>query len=235
MLLAIKTLIKYKMISNLFIYIIFFLLTFIPFQSSFGQTNDSTKQWELGFDLLWLIDKQPLSFTTAFVRVNNPQKNKAWRLRFGGRLSYIEAPTNSIPSDDRFTEIRSFVALGHEWQKEVAQDVSFYYGMDLGARLNYRRWEIPNTSDPTTRNIKEREWRFESMPFVGFKYKFTNWLAASVESAMLLSYGSKIQNTKVIEDSSSNIVDSYKHYSNNASVSFYPFSLINLSFYLPTK
>lgn len=201
---------------------------------SYGQSNNSTKKWELGMDLLWLIDKQRQPAKTLFLRVNQLDKKKAWRFRVGVDGTTIESSPNATPGDDDYKNFSPFLAIGHEWQKEIADKTTFYYGFDIGSRFTKTSWNIPFTDGYRSSQIEAEEWYLLTSPLIGFKYQVLDWLYISLESSLRYSYSTRTQVSKVVSNTPPNdLLSQHEDYRKVSDLSFLPFSVVHLSFYFP--
>lgn len=189
--------------------VILALFTLFSF-SVYGQTKvvqnerDTSRQWEIGLDMLWLIDKNSLPPTSLFARYNFIKKNNksaAWRLRVGVDVSHYDSSQirNLAPHDIKNTLI--FIQPGYEWQI-IKKRYVFFYGLD--AKAGYSKHDFDNTvlmqGGVWTRFYGEdKTFEYGLSPFFGFKYNFNNWLSISAESSITMMYKVRRQNSEAIE------------------------------------
>lgn len=111
-------------------------------QAKEKKLNDSTNHWEIGLDLLWLINKNQLPATSIFGRynfVNNNNQKRAWRFRLGiNNKTYDSAQIND-PRNNEFKTIAPYVRVGYEWQKAINEKVTYFYGADLTTSYSYKK------------------------------------------------------------------------------------------------
>lgn len=173
----------------------FSLLTF----STYGQTEkkkserDTTRQWEFGLDLLWLIDKNQVPPTSIFARYNFidiHNRHKAWRLRIGVNNNYYDsAQTNgTLPHDININSV--LIRPGFEWQMKPSLKYTFFYGGDLN--LFYRQEKFKNiitiVPEPLQYDGTFKTWELGLVGFIGFKYSPNKWLSVSAESSLNIMY-----------------------------------------------
>lgn len=177
-----------------------FILAFLILStlSTYGQSkkkneSDSTKQWEIGLDLLWLINKNQVPATSIFTRynyLNKKNKLSAWRLRVGiDNNNYDSSQVDNLEPRD----INTFSLLlrpGVEFQKSISKRSLFYYGLDVHFYVFRQKFYnvVSSTPDPNISEGKFKTFEFGLIPFVGFKYYPTKWFALSIESTLSATY-----------------------------------------------
>ncbi len=90
------------------------------------------QRWEVGTDLLWLINKNTLPATAVFIRRNVQPKNHlpgAIRLRLGMDWSKQDSTISYPKPTDKESKIAPFIRIGYEWQHAKGR-YQFYYGLD---------------------------------------------------------------------------------------------------------
>ncbi len=224
-------------INSIIISLFLSLLSF----ATFGQTKetqierDTTGQWEIGLDLLWLIDKNTLPPTSLFARYNFVKKNNkpaAWRLRFGVDISHYDSSqiSNAAPHDIKNTLV--FIQPGYEWQV-IKKRYVFFYGLD--AKAGYSKYDFDNivlTTDGEWTQFYGTDKTFEYglSPFLGFKYNFNNWLSISAESSITMEYKVRRQNSEAIKVDTQLPAGSGAINVDNFIILANPISVINLCF-----
>lgn len=177
-----------------------FILAFILLTSiTYGQTKnkknetDTTKHWEVGLDLLWLIDKNQVPSTSLFGRYNFVDKGnsyKAWRFRIGMDNNYYDSSriNGMMPHDIKVNSI--LLRPGFEWQKRPNLKYTFFYGGDLN--LFYRQEKFKNiiatVPEPLQYDGTFKTWELGLVGFIGFKYSPIKWLSISTESTLNIMY-----------------------------------------------
>lgn len=179
-----------------------------------GQTQDNnlenyfTKEsWEVGTDLLWLIDKNQLPANNLFFRRNYTAKQgtrHAWRLRLGVDISLRDSVNINDPIDNELNETYLLILLGHEWQYLVDKKALLYFGGD--AQFSYdRRYEnrILSLIDPPPSGSLYQETRTIYIPgvigFLGARYHPRPWVAISLESNLEILYRIRRNPSKVTQ------------------------------------
>lgn len=110
--------------SNRNMYLVVTLLMWIEMVNVHGQDTNGYefKKWEIGLDLLTLINKNQLPAPSIFVR-HSSNNNSALRLRFGGNL-----PINGQPAP---IENIYFIRPGYERIQSFSKKASLHYGVDF--------------------------------------------------------------------------------------------------------
>lgn len=168
-----------------------FLISIILLQSVIVKAQTSSEitkkgainTWEIGTDLLWIIDKNQVPATSLFGRYNlTNKKNKqmAWRLRLGVNTSRKDSSQIADPQNNEKHIFAPYLRLGVEWQNKTSTNSSVFYGID--ASISYFQEKIKTivtTVPPPGRLYQEKNKTLETglIGFIGFKYEPTSWLA----------------------------------------------------------
>jgi hypothetical protein len=150
--------------------------------------------WEIGLDLLWLIDKHEIPPTSLFLRYNFYDKKgnaKALRFRIGLHLQSYDSINlgDARPSIANVTH--PYLRLGYEWQQKINNEFWFFYGFDLSAQyyhIKSKRLIYFTDIGPRLLQVTDKTWQFGIFPLVGFKYHPTKWFSISLESTVNFSY-----------------------------------------------
>ncbi|QSE98252.1 hypothetical protein [Fulvivirga lutea] len=175
------------------------LLLILPTIAAHGQSEknvadiDSTKSWEVGTDLLWLIDKNTLPATSLFARYNYLSKkgsSKAIRLRIGIENNMYDSSQvlNSLPrTEDSFSLL---LRPGLEFKRILSPQSIFFYGMDAHFLLYSQdfRFVTSIAPDPSLYEGTDKTTELGLIPFIGVKYQPVVWLAVSLESSLNAVY-----------------------------------------------
>ena len=183
-----------RLYTNSFV-LAFTLLTVITYGQSKQKKNerDTTKQWEIGLDLLWLIDKNQIPATSIFARYNYLNKNgkyNAWRLRVGiDNNRYDSSQVSNLEP----REINTFSLLlrpGLEFQRNISKNARFYYGFDTHLYTYRQKFHYVTSiaPDPSVWEGELRTFEFGFIPFIGLKYYPAKWCALSLESSLNIIY-----------------------------------------------
>jgi hypothetical protein len=213
------------------------------FTELFGQdtlkNNDKDTtilHWEIGLDLLWLIGKHELPPTSLFVRYNFQDKKsntKALRLRIGLQLQSYDS-LNVIDSIPNTADVFApYLRLGHEWQKKLNKNVSFFWGLDIStlySRSNSRSNIFLSAGDLLYH--KDKTWEFGVIPFVGFMYRLNRSFAISSETTLNMVYRIRRKNETLkiyYEEYAENEESSFN--SNDFRIIMHPISVVNISYF----
>ena len=208
---------------------------------AFGQANekksqsDSTNQWEIGLDLLWLIDKNQVPAKSIFIRrnfVDAAGKHKAWRLRIGVDNSYYDSTQTDgiLPHDIDVNSI--LIRPGFEWQKKLSSKYTFFYGSDVHLFYWQEKFKKIYTivPEPMLFTGTYKTWEVGLVGFLGFKYFPNKWFSISSESSLNLIY-------RLRRDESNTGSAAYPASSGHSNLSVdelkinvFPISVINLCF-----
>jgi hypothetical protein len=201
--------------------------------------KDTTRQWELGLDLLWLIDKNQVPATSLFARynfVNKKSQQRALRFRVGvDNITYDSAQID-VPMNDKIDIFSPYLRIGYEWQREINQKASYFFGVDLSGKYSQYKANIVYYGPIRLLQETDKKWEFGIIPFIGFKYNPVSWLALSSESSISIIYRVRRQKYKFTDiDFPNDPGSNGKIDVNELKVSFLPLTVINLCFYLNKK
>jgi hypothetical protein len=161
----------------------------------------SPYQWEVGTDLLWLINKNQLPAQSLFARYNYQTaagKSRGVRLRLG--LDYMQLDSAQVDHTGRVRDnfIMPFLRLGYEFQQTNGRQVLFY-GADIHhsySRLNFSRL-IQGSAYHL--NGTDKKFQLGLIGFVGYKYFFSNRLSLSAELSAQKIYNRRRYNDTIDE------------------------------------
>ncbi|MEQ8240912.1 MAG: hypothetical protein RIA69_16975 [Cyclobacteriaceae bacterium] len=149
------------------------------------------KSWEVGTDLLWLIDKNTLPANNLLVRRNYTTEysvRHAWRLRMGVNLSRRD----SLTIFDFLNELNTtylMIRMGHEWQFPVEDKALLYFGGDLQfayTKIDEKRLNASITS--YFFDIQDRIYEPGLSIVLGARYFIKPWMSVNLESEIGLRY-----------------------------------------------
>ena len=137
-------------------------------------------RWDVSTDLLWLINKNTIP-PSVFVRLNTEKNGRlmAYRFRLGGQYSEHLNPIDTISSTGTETDLRAFVSIGKEWQKQYNQ-LQLFYGTDLF--FDYRLFQIEAVQDEKGWLPRHRDISLGLSPFVGMRYFIHPRISFSTEA-----------------------------------------------------
>jgi hypothetical protein len=143
----------------------------------------SPYKWEIGTDLLWLINKNQLPAQSVFARYNYQTaagKSRGVRVRLG--LDYMQLDSSGTTYLNRGIDnsFRPLVRIGYEFQQPLGRQM-FFYGVDL--HLSYFHFNYTRRSffDQYEHIGKERIFEMGPVLFCGYKYYLTQKLSVSAE------------------------------------------------------
>jgi hypothetical protein len=149
-------------------------------------------KWEIGTDLLWLIDKNTLPKYSLLVRRKIGQYG-AIRLRGG----YLKNSTDLAFRQNNYNTA-SLIRIGYEYQKVLStrEDNTkslVYGGLDYFWRYENNDYDIYDLANngvnlALTINTKDITHERGGAAFVGFKYFVTTYMSFSVESSFQASH-----------------------------------------------
>lgn len=152
----------------------------------------SQPKWEVGTDLLWLIDKNTLPKYALLVRRQIGQHG-AVRLR-GGYLKN----SNYLAFREFNSNTASLIRIGYEYQKPLSTlkgstKSMLYGGVDYFWRYENNRYGIYDVQTPaptvgTGLGTNDITHERGGAAFIGFKYFVTTYLSFSVESSFQISH-----------------------------------------------
>lgn len=185
-------------------------------------------KWEVGTDLLWLIDKNTIPKYALLVRRQIGQHG-AIRLRGGYLKNSVQPHLLNENNQDESVLIR----IGYEYQRVLSVKNGttkslVYGGLDLFSRYQYDSFLVQNaTLNPgQITNIRVNEITRDKggACFVGFKYFLTTYLSLSAESSFQVSslYFSQAGSTVGFNSEISYRIGSYQ---------LLPLNTVNLSFH----
>jgi hypothetical protein len=209
----------------------------------FGQAKnnkkDSLNSWEVGLDLLWLIEKNQVPATSLFARYNfasSKNEKRAWRFRLGIDNSTYDSAQINDPRDNEIDSISPYVRVGYEWQKAISERATYFYGVDVSTLYSQYKSKIVIYPGPNLLQVTDKTWEFGVIPFIGFKYRPIKWVAISAESSLNVAYRIRREKDKVTDiDFPNSSGGQGKIDVNDFSIQFLPITVINLSFYLTKK
>jgi hypothetical protein len=151
---------------------------------------DEKRRWEVGIDLLPLINKETLPAASVFGRYHftTPAgREMALRLRVGGSTALEDSSNLPIVANakpDKFRNVNRYqiqVRPGIQWRREVYARTYVHYGADVF--ILYARTDLERENRPTVFVIsKETAWTFGMAGFLGLTYQINPSLSLSTEA-----------------------------------------------------
>lgn len=210
-----------------------------------GQENkkklkDSTRHWEVGLDLLWLINKNQVPATSIFFRYNfqdKQQRHKAWRVRLGFDTNNLDS-VQIAGKDIKIDKISPYLRSGFEWQKVISSHFGYFYGTDISVNYTYtkdsRLYNIFPSNDRVLSESKDKSWLFGAHGFFGIMYRPIKWFSISSETSINFIY--QIREFRLTSVDPANPQIAYSGTSgfdsNSVRTSINPISVLNICFTL---
>ncbi|WP_028663794.1 hypothetical protein [Runella zeae] len=141
------------------------------------ESKDSTK-WEIGTDLLWLIDKNSLPKYSMFAK-RTLKKNGALRLRVGTDIK--TDPRNIGLGIEKASYI---IRIGYEKQKKLSDKASVFWGIDAHFRKeNVEAYVIPLPQGKPF-YYPDYSWQLGGAAILGFRYFINKNFSFSTEASL---------------------------------------------------
>lgn len=143
-------------------------------------------KWDVGLDLLWLIDKNAVP-PSLFLRLNTEKKGRlaAYRFRIGGDYTEHLNVVDSVNTTMQQTNLNTFLSVGKEWQKQREQ-FQLFYGADIFLNLSYVIFE--NARDEKGYLPRIRTTSFGISPLIGMRYFVHSNISFSSEAHFNVYY-----------------------------------------------
>lgn len=148
-----------------------------------AQTKDTLNiKWEIGTDLLWLLDKNSLPKYSIFARRILSDKS-ALRLRFGA----------DIKTDPRNlglgVEKASFLLrVGYEKRKKMARNANMFWGFDAHFRKENIEAYLIQLPQVKPLYYPDYSWQLGGVAVLGFRYFLGDHFSISAESSLAAYY-----------------------------------------------
>lgn len=150
--------------------------------------------WEIGLDLLPLIDKENAPKNSLFARRNYFEKygkGRAWRVRAGMEVEKRNYSNVAYWTPDNYNSYSPYLSFGHEWQYSIGKRFRWFVGVD-GQCSYIRRNDFYISTFVLTDSLREKivvnEWKFGLNGVIGFKLNITSALSISSEAIVSANY-----------------------------------------------
>ncbi len=150
--------------------------------------------WEIGVDLLPLIDKETAPKNSLFARRNYFQKGglgRAWRFRAGVDVEVRDFSDVVHWTPDKYKSYAPYISFGHEWQYGIGKKFQWLAGVD-GFSSYARRNDFYLSTFVLTDSLREKivvnEWKFGLNGVIGFKLNITPTISISSEAVVSANY-----------------------------------------------
>lgn len=162
--------------------------------SGWSQKKIQPTSFELGFDLLWLIDKNTYPPTSLFGRYHFDQtddKGKALRLRLGATFHRPDSTVNDLYYYFESYEYSLFIQPGLEWQRKFGR-LDWVFGFDVPYSYQFSESHY-NYLDPTIDElfiyeIFEKGHKISIAPLSGLRLHLGNRFFLYLETSIDASY-----------------------------------------------
>jgi len=139
-------------------------------------------KWEIGTDVLWLLDKNSLPKYSIFAR-RTLSKNSALRFRIGA----------DIKTDPRNIglgiEKASFLLrIGYEKQKKIAKNSGVFWAIDAHFRKENIEGYLIQLPQVKPLYYPDYSWQLGGVAVFGFRYFFGQHFSISAESSLAAYY-----------------------------------------------
>jgi hypothetical protein len=143
-------------------------------------------RWDIGSDLLWLVNKNSV-LPSAFVRLNTERNGNlsAFRFRVGGDYTEHLHTYDTLQSTLTKTDLTLFLSLGKEWQEQFNQ-FQLFYGVDLFYHIVYKVLEFSQNKKGFF--PRDRATSIGLSPFLGFRYFLHSRFSISTEAHLSIFY-----------------------------------------------
>jgi len=193
------------MMKNKILFLIAFIAVFYQYRPVHSQEL-GFKKWEVGTDLLWLLNKdrsKPISFFALKLRTKQKTKGFGYR-KFGYRFwlgfslrnynNKITRSGNNNPAT-KFTNKHYLIynRLGYQWIT-TKNKIKIIYGFDITNLYSYKEYIVISPSSNPQFDEFQNLFRVGLSPFAGLAYDITSKIKISAESNVGFTYF--IQNIK---------------------------------------
>ena len=176
-----------RTLNSILILAITLLLPILLFgQSKKGQNKkDTTRHWEIGTDLLWLINKNsvpPSLFGEYYFKQQEGKLQRGLRFRLGIKYSNEDSvKTDGLYPSNR-TVFNPELRLGFVWIKSISRNFRTLYASE--AWINYGYTKTKSTTINNNYLERFRIVKFGPCFSVGFKYYLDPKISISLESSL---------------------------------------------------
>jgi hypothetical protein len=147
------------------------------------------KNWEVGLDLLGLVNENNVPKTSIFLRrtyAGSNHKSRAWRFRLGmdsQRRKSNDYEGFSIGDYDIYTP---YLLIGHEWRHRIKRS-TWYFATDLSGKYYYVD-QIVFQGINNYDEVKVRNPEISAHGVLGCQMHILGNLSVGIESALTVTY-----------------------------------------------
>ncbi|MCC6414073.1 MAG: hypothetical protein IT270_20660 [Saprospiraceae bacterium] len=161
-----------------------------------SQKKAHPTSFELGYDLLWLIDKNTYPSTSLFGRYHFDQtedKGKALRLRLGATFHRPDSTVNDLYYYFDSYEYSLYIQPGLEWQRKFGR-LDWVFGFDVPyayqfLETHYKyRYQYQNIDELFIYEVFEKGHKIGVSPLTGLRLHLGNRFFLYLETSIDASY-----------------------------------------------
>lgn len=166
----------------------FWLTAVFVFMIGYGNAQEiDFERWEIGIDLLPLINKNTIPPSLFIRKLTLKQKERSFGLIRRGlraRVGFdVNKPELSFPFANE--SYRVVIRPGYEWDVRL-KSVEVHYGIDLVGQ--YDKYHIENTTSTSPVFINQSSTILGVAPIVGVSYKVVKNIKISIESNVEMAF-----------------------------------------------
>ncbi len=140
----------------------------------------------LNFSGRTTVDSNNITETPYYLTAKMRLKRGYWRLGLGASLNARNESSGKL-ADTKTTRNSDFqLRLGYEWQRDINNKWTFYYGIDLLGRYKDKALVADSGFDIVT--LGETTWGTGAAPMAGIRYQIWRNIALSTETAVRYRY-----------------------------------------------
>ena len=147
--------------------------------------------WEIGVDLLPLIDKENAPANSLFARRNYYQKNglgRAWRFRAGVEVEVRDFTDVAHWTPSTYRTYAPYLSFGHEWQ-HISKGFRWFAGVEGSGRYTKKDFfYLASVADSLREKIMIREWEIGATGLLGFQVRLSPNIWLSAEAALSANF-----------------------------------------------
>jgi hypothetical protein len=147
--------------------------------------------WEIGVDLLPLIDKENAPKNSLFARRNYFQKNglgRAWRMRAGVEVEVRDFTGVARWTPDIFRTYAPYLSIGHEWQR-VSKGFRWFVGVEgSGSYVKKDFFYLASLADSLRQKVVVNEKKVGVKGILGFQVRLSSNIWLSSEAALSANF-----------------------------------------------
>jgi hypothetical protein len=147
------------------------------------------KNWEVGLDLLGLVNENNVPKTSLFIRrtyAGSNHKSRAWRFRLGMDSEWLKGNDfEGIPTGE-YNIYAPYFLIGHEWRHRLKRS-TWYFATDVSGMYYYGDrivYQGLNNYD----EVKVRNLQLSANGVLGYQVHVFGNLSLGIESVLTVTY-----------------------------------------------